>query len=152
MIKVSRKHLDIFKQKLFFIISSHILNVARIFVCTYFGLLLTFTSNLNVPTCVVSKYILSPGFRCILWFATSCGVPLWLYHQEGIRPNGDAEASVSCASLLGFVALLRTLLLVKHATNTLYAMPWDSGVTLYQGAPGSKFSKAPPSRSAKGTS
>ena len=27
-----------------------------------------------------------------------------------------------------------------------------SGVTLYQGAPGSKFSKAPPSRSAKGTS
>jgi hypothetical protein len=52
-------------------------------------------------------------------------VPLWLYHQEGIRPNGDAEASVSCASLLGFVALLRTLLLVKHATNTLYAMPWD---------------------------
>lgn len=74
VIKVSRKHLDIFKQKLFFIIS-HILNVARIFVCTYFGLLLTFTSNLNVPTCVVSKYILSPGFRCILWFATSCGVP-----------------------------------------------------------------------------
>ena len=40
----------------------------------------------------------------------------------------------------------------EQTVRVLLFIETPSGVTLYQGAPGSKFSKAPPSRSAKGTS
>ena len=57
-------------------------------------------------------------------------------------------------SLLTCKYMQLTAVKLIHECRQLVAIGLFSGVTLYQGAPGSKFSKAPPplSSSAKGTS
>ena len=64
-------------------------------------------------------------------------------------PNGFKFAQISYMNKCIPSNILQCLLLIELCESSL---PTTSGVTLYQGAPGSKFLKAPPSRSAKGIS
>ena len=98
---------------LVYLVSRFTLKVCLVFV------VFTFIS-LCVPLCIYSKFCLSPSSVqcCLLSFSCSTHVPVFLDSCPSVRPSLSCLGVVNVSFVLGFGALIKTLLLVSPASQS----------------------------------